>query len=158
LYIHNNTRNKHSCKNTREETEEMAEIKAILDNALPSVPGLVYRAINAHGDTLVDHAAGSRGLVANSSPMTPDTVFWLASCTKMITGIACMQLVEQGKLSLDDVPLVERIAPELQAVKVLDGDVHAGFRLVEKKRGITLRMLLSHTGVPSLFTSRATVV
>jgi hypothetical protein len=43
--------------------------------------------------------------------MTADTVFWIASCTKMIAGIACMQLVEQGKLALDDVELVEKIAP-----------------------------------------------
>ncbi len=43
--------------------------------------------------------------------MTADTVFWIASCTKMIVGIACMQLVEQGKLALDDVELVEKIAP-----------------------------------------------
>ena len=27
-----------------------------------------------------------------------DSVFWIASCTKMIGGIACMQLVEQGKV------------------------------------------------------------
>jgi CubicO group peptidase (beta-lactamase class C family) len=43
--------------------------------------------------------------------MTMDSVFWIASCTKMITGIACMQLVEQGKLSLDDGDQVEKIAP-----------------------------------------------
>lgn len=29
----------------------------------------------------------------------------------MITGIACMQLVEQGILALDDVELVERLRP-----------------------------------------------
>lgn len=78
--------------------------------------------------------------------MTLDSVFWMASCTKMITSIACMQLMEQGKLALDDVEVVERLAPELKEVKVLSGDSQSGFHLVEKERGITLRMLLTHTG------------
>lgn len=61
-----------------------------------------------------------------------------------------MQLVEQGKLSLDDVQQIETIAPELRDVKVLEGDMKSGFRLVGKERGITLRMLLNHTGTPPL--------
>lgn len=61
-----------------------------------------------------------------------------------------MQLVEQGKLFLDDVQQIETIAPELRDVKVLEGDMKSGFRLVGKERGITLRMLLNHTGTPPL--------
>lgn len=72
--------------------------------------------------------------------MTLDTVFWIASCTKLITSIACMQLVEQGKLALDDAKLVEKIAPELKDVKVIDNG-----KLVAKEGGVTLRMLLTHT-------------
>lgn len=74
--------------------------------------------------------------------MTLDSIYWIASCTKMIVGIAVMQLVEQGKLDLDDVELVERVCKELKDVKVLEADG----KLVEKKKGITLRMLLTHTG------------
>jgi len=51
-----------------------------------------------------------------------------------------MQLVEQGKLSLDDSGQVEKLAPELKAVQVFENG-----QLVPKKRAITLRMLLSHT-------------
>lgn len=112
----------------------------------PSIPGLVYQAVDRNGDILFSYASGRRGLTTSSSPMTVDTVFWLASCTKMITGIACMQLVEQGRLALDDVEQLERLAPELKEVKVLRGDVKNGFEMVDKDRGITLRMLLSHTG------------
>jgi CubicO group peptidase (beta-lactamase class C family) len=43
-------------------------------------------------------------------------------------------------LALDDVELVEKLAPELKAVQVWDNG-----KLVPKKKGITLRMLLSHT-------------
>ena len=65
----------------------------------------------------------------------------------MVAGIAAMQLVEQGKLSLDDAEQVGKIAPELVRAKVLKGfDENDKPILVEKERGITLRMLLSHTG------------
>jgi CubicO group peptidase (beta-lactamase class C family) len=53
-----------------------------------------------------------------------------------------MQLVEQGLLNLDDSDQVEKICPELKEVKVLQNDGS----LVEKRRGITLKMLLNHTG------------
>jgi len=60
----------------------------------------------------------------------------------MIAGIACMQLVEKGLLALDDASSVEQLCPELRDVKVLTSEG----KLVEKNRGITLRMLLTHTG------------
>jgi hypothetical protein len=55
---------------------------------------------NKDGNMIFSHAAGRRGVNSNE-PMTLDSVFWIASCTKMIGGIVCMQVVEQGKLSLD---------------------------------------------------------
>jgi CubicO group peptidase (beta-lactamase class C family) len=79
---------------------------------------------------------------ASQSTSQRDDIHWLASCTKLVTAIACMQLVEQGKLSLDDSGIVEKICPELGAVQVLQDDGS----LVDKKRPITLRMLLTHTG------------
>lgn len=58
-----------------------------------------------------------------------------------------MQLVEQGKLSLDDGNLAEEICPELKDVKIFEGKDNNGKPiLVEKKNRINLRMLLSHTG------------
>lgn len=69
-------------------------------------------------------------------------VYWLASCTKLVTSIACMQLVEKGVLSLDDADQLERLCPELKDVKVVDENG----ALTEKRGRITLRMLLSHTG------------
>lgn len=60
----------------------------------------------------------------------------------MITDIACMQLVEQGRLSFDDAGQIEHLCPELKEIQVLQKDG----RLVDKRRGITLRMLLSHIG------------
>lgn len=125
-------------------TEVVDSLKSKIDsvtNAAEGIPGTVFVATNKKGDVLFEHASGKIG-AGRDEPMTMDSVFWIASCTKMITGIACMQLVEQGKLALDDVEQVEKIAPELKAVQVLD----EGGKLVDKKKGITLRMLLNHTG------------
>jgi CubicO group peptidase (beta-lactamase class C family) len=74
------------------------------------IPGTVYCAVNKNGELIFQHASGVIGK-GKQEKMTMDTVFWIASCTKMVTGIACMQLVEQGKLALDDGDLVEKIAP-----------------------------------------------
>jgi CubicO group peptidase (beta-lactamase class C family) len=100
--------------------------------------------IDRNGKELFAHAGGTLGY-GSDKPMTLDNIFWIASCTKMLVGIACMQLVEKGSLSLDDSAQVERLCPELKAVKVLQDDG----TLVEKNRSITLRMLLSHSGMCS---------
>jgi CubicO group peptidase (beta-lactamase class C family) len=113
------------------------------------IPGLVMIAIDRNGDYIFEHASGTIG-AGIGKPMTLDTVFWIASCTKIIVTIAAMQLVEQGKLALDDVDLVETLAPELKDVKVLEEDPSGESRLVEKIGGITLRMLLTHTGMAPL--------
>lgn len=104
-------------------------------------------AVNRAGEELISHASG-RMSVDTPTPMTLDSVFWIASCTKMITGIACMQLVEQGKLTLDDAELVEGILPEVKRAVVFTGfDEKTGVPGVRKKEtGITLKMLLTHTG------------
>lgn len=78
---------------------------------------------------------------AEAAPMTLATAFWIASCSKAVTGIACMQLVETGVLRLDDGAQLEGLLPELRALKVLRAD-----RALEDKRvAVTLRMLLTHT-------------
>ncbi|PGH20406.1 hypothetical protein AJ80_03551 [Polytolypa hystricis UAMH7299] len=135
--------------------EAAAAIRKALDDACldqtNGLPGVTFLVADKSGKQLFSHAAGKRGQGVDEA-LTLDNVFWIASFTKLITTIACMQLIEQGKLSLDDVGLVERIAPELKEVKVLKEDGS----LVEKERGITLRMLLTHTaGFGYPFSSKA---
>jgi CubicO group peptidase (beta-lactamase class C family) len=93
--------------------EAIPQLKSQID-ALTSdptgAPGVVFAAVNKKGELVFEHASGKVG-AGKAEPMTMDNVFWIASCTKMITGIACMQLVEQGKLSLDDSDQVEKLAP-----------------------------------------------
>lgn len=115
----------------------------------PSIPGVIYQAVNRDGEILFNHASGFRGL-GHAEPMTFETTFWLASFTKLITSIACMQLVEQQKLLLDLPEVVDQLAPELTEVKVLERLPEGGFTLVPQKTAITLRMLMTHTGAINL--------
>jgi CubicO group peptidase (beta-lactamase class C family) len=106
------------------------------------VPGVV--AVAATGDgVLYEGAFGKRDL-AKGTDMTLDSVFWIASMTKALTATAAMQLVEQGKLKLDE-PM-GKLLPELAAPQVLEGFNDKGEpKLRPAKRPITLRMLLTHT-------------
>src|SRR5215469_5021167 len=63
------------------------------------VPGVVAMAANDKG-IIYEGAFGTRDL-AHGPEMTLDTMFRLASMTKAITSVAAMQLVEQGRLQLD---------------------------------------------------------
>ncbi|KAF5650026.1 beta-lactamase [Fusarium sp. NRRL 52700] len=108
------------------------------------IPGIVYSAFRNDGEPIFQHYSGLRG-VTSESPMSEETIFFMASFTKLATSVACMQLVEQGKLLLDDANQVEAICPELRDVKVLARNEDGKLELVEKVRRITLRMLLTHT-------------
>src|SRR5262249_48452075 len=106
------------------------------------IPGIVALAANDKGP-IYSGAFGVRSL-AQSQPMTVDSVFWIASMTKAVTTTAAMQMVEAGKLKLDQ-PASE-ILPELASPQVLEGFNAAGDpQLRPAKRAITLRQLLTHT-------------
>jgi uncharacterized protein YbbC (DUF1343 family)/CubicO group peptidase (beta-lactamase class C family) len=66
------------------------------------IPGAVVL-IGNHGRIVYDRALGSRQLAPREMPMTTDTIFDLASLTKVVaTTTAVMQLVERGRLALDN--------------------------------------------------------
>lgn len=70
--------------------------------------------------------------VESQEPATPDTCYRIASISKTFTAVAILQLVEQGKLNLDD--KVHTHLPWFDAkTKLTDS------------RSITIRHLLSHT-------------
>lgn len=68
------------------------------------------------------------------------------------TQVVCLQLVDEGILSLDDPDIVEKYCPELAKVPILERIEEDGKEITrEKKNRITLRMLLAHTaGKPHL--------
>ncbi|GAA4641731.1 serine hydrolase domain-containing protein [Pontixanthobacter gangjinensis] len=78
------------------------------------------------------------------TPMKLDTICQIASMTKALVSIAAMQLVEQGKLTLDG-PIGD-VLPELANPQVLTGFGEDGKpQLRAAARPITLRHLLTHT-------------
>ncbi|MGE4046655.1 MAG: serine hydrolase domain-containing protein [Acetobacteraceae bacterium] len=120
------------------------EIDRVLQQAVSDgrVPGVVAAAATADGPCY----AGAFGLRAlgGTQRMTEDTVFRIASMTKAMTAAAAMQIVEQGRLSLDQ-PAGE-ILPFLAEPKVLEGFDDSGKPRLRPARGtITLRKLLTHT-------------
>lgn len=119
-------------------------VQEILDRGVADgdVAGAVAMIIGPD-DTVAEAAAGERTL-GSGQPMTLDTVCWIASMTKAVTGTAAMQLVEQGRLDLD-APASD-VIPALGDVEVLDGFDAAGQPLTRPRKGeITLRNLLTHT-------------
>jgi CubicO group peptidase (beta-lactamase class C family) len=110
------------------------------------IPGVAYVAFRQDGEPIFEHYAGNRGISPGTPPMDAQTTFWLASFTKLVTSVVCMQLVENGVLKLDSSEQIESLCPELRDVKVLTRAADGKFSLVEKKTQITLRMLLNHTG------------
>jgi methyl acetate hydrolase len=122
----------------------IASVDKLFSQAVESkaMPGIVAVAATDKS-TVYEGAFGKREL-GKDAPMTVDSVVWIASMTKAITGTAAMQLVERGKLSLDR-PASE-VVPALSSAKVLEGfDASGQPRLRAPKRPITLRHLLTHT-------------
>src|SRR5437879_6030326 len=102
------------------QTEARQGIDGVLRRAVEAgeVPGVVALAADASG-TIYQGAFGVRSLDSGAA-MTLDTVFRIFSMTKAITCVAAMQLVEEGRLSLD-APLPDIGEPVLSAPQVLDG-------------------------------------
>jgi CubicO group peptidase (beta-lactamase class C family) len=106
------------------------------------VPGVVAVA-TTESDILYEGAFGLRAL-GKPDAMTLDSVFWIASMTKAVTSTAAMQLVEQGKLSLDEP--IGGLLPQLAALQILEGFDESGApRFRPAREPITLRRLLTHT-------------
>lgn len=82
--------------------------------------------------------------VLSTTPITPDTTMWIASCTKLMTAIASLQCVERGLLNLDDD--VSSILPEFKNPQILVGfeDDSGKPILKDAKNKLTLRLLLTH--------------
>src|SRR6476661_6144913 len=72
------------------------------------VPGIC--AVVVHGDQVVQARALGLADIASARPMTSETAFLWFSMTKIVTATAVMQLVERGRLGLDDA--VRSFVPE----------------------------------------------
>jgi methyl acetate hydrolase len=97
-----------------------------------------------HG--VIAAAATDKGMIFEGAAgdLRTNSVIWIASMTKAVTGAAVMQLVERGKLSLD-APAAD-VLPEIAKKEVLVSiDADGTVRTRPSARPITLRHLLTHT-------------
>ena len=121
-------------------------VQAILDGGVDDgdVAGATAQIVTA-GDVLCSAAAGVRSVDDDAAgSMTTDTVCWIASMSKAVTGAAAMQLVERGELQLD-APASD-VLSVLGEVGVLEGfDADGRPQVRPARTPITLRHLLTHT-------------
>jgi len=121
------------------DTAVFAKAKTDLEADVKSgtIPGAVL--LIAKGGQVVDvTAVGTEG-PRDADPMTPETIFRIYSMSKPIVSIATMQLVEEGKIALEDP--ISKYIPEFASPKVLEKD---GKTTRPAAREITVRDLLSH--------------
>jgi methyl acetate hydrolase len=126
-------------------TETIKKIDTVLKQTVEAAggaPGVVAMATDRKAN-FYEGAAGRREL-GKDQPMTKDSVMAIFSTTKAMTGTCIMQLVEEGKIRLDDA--AKKYVPEIAELQVLDGFDAAGQpKTRPPKRDITLNDLMLHT-------------
>ncbi|MEL0152064.1 MAG: serine hydrolase domain-containing protein, partial [Halieaceae bacterium] len=124
--------------------QPMAKAAAVLDQKIAE--GKLNFAVAAVGDAggqTWSHAAGYQD-AEKTKPAGPDNIIQIASMTKLVTTIAALQLVEQGKLDLDTP--ISAYAPELNELQILKGFAADDSPIFEKaNRAPTARELMTHT-------------
>jgi len=93
--------------------------------------------------------------LASNKPMPKDGLFWIASMSKPITGVAILMLMEEGKVRLNDP--VSKFIPEFRGMKVAvmedrpagpapanNPDAPPAYYTVPASREITIQDLLTH--------------
>jgi len=104
-----------------------------------------------HGQVAQVNTIGWRN-IAEKAPMQRNTIFRIASMTKPITSVAILQLVEEGKIKLDDP--ITKWAPEFAGMKVLKTAEGPLDEVYDSPRDITFDDLLTHrAGLAYGFTS-----
>ena len=111
------------------------------------IPAAVMGKVLKNG-TMKFYSFGNEKWDDDTKKADENTVFDIASMTKAITSVAILQLVESGKISLDD--SVSKYIPEIRDLKII---TETNFK--EPVKAITIRNLLSHTsGIGYWFTNQ----
>ncbi len=116
------------------EAKSIANIKKLIYKYLKKMntPGISI-SVAKDGKLLYHQGFGARNLEKNL-PMTPSTMIGIGSCTKSFTALGVMQLVEEGKFSLED-----------------DVSTLLDIEMPKLTTSIKLKHILSHSsGIPAL--------
>jgi CubicO group peptidase (beta-lactamase class C family) len=120
-----------------------------IDKAVESgkVPGVAIAAIDKSGSMLFSHTSGPVNVIEPAKGSVGlDSVFALASCTKLVTTVAALQCVDRGWVTLD--AALDEHLPELTSLDLIGpkaGDETGYVLSTPQRRGISLRELLTHT-------------
>jgi CubicO group peptidase (beta-lactamase class C family) len=127
--------------------EKLAKVGEFFKNEVASgkIPGAIVL-IRQHGKPVYHEFFGVQDVVSKA-PMTDQTIFRLSSMTKAITSVVAVQLIDEGKLKLDD-PIAKYI-PSFTNVKVgVEKKAEDGTKtleLVPPDRPPTVLDLMRHT-------------
>lgn len=112
LYGCGSSNSNNSTPNPNPSAPDFAPLReAMQDNLANNNAAAVSLAIYKDGEIVFAEAFGEK-VKGGGEPVTPDTLFQLGSTTKMFTGVAALQLVEQGVISLDD--KLVNVLPQIQ--------------------------------------------
>ena len=129
-----------SCQNNFEK-DVLNKVKST------EIPAVVMGKINKDGS--MDFFSNGPSRWDRNDTINEKNIFSIASMTKALGSVAALQLVEQGKITLDE-PLDEYL-PNMSSRKILTQDN----KIIEPINSITLRHLLTHTaGFGYWFTSK----
>jgi methyl acetate hydrolase len=126
------------CKTEKQESKvalDELSLKSYFQNS--KLPAAMMGYTNKEGK--MDWHAFGPSVWGGKDTVSEENIFRIFSMTKAITSVAALQLVEKGLIGLDD-PL-DNLMPEMTAIPIL---TETG-ELVEAKKPITLRHLLTHT-------------
>ena len=117
--------------------EENIQLKVQTEINKTQIPAVVMGKVTKDGKMQFYSKGPSRW--DRSDTINENNIFRIASMTKALGSVAALQLVEQGKITLDE-PLDEYL-PEMSSIKIL-GKKN---QIVNPQKSITLRHLLTHT-------------
>lgn len=135
-----------------------SKIKPLFETTVKErrLPGVGAFVVDSTGKRLLNATAGKLNLDdEQSGDFTPDTPVPIFSCTKLVTCIAALQLVEQGKISLSD--SAEKYFPQISEIQVLESITPASsssdgkpaaeqnLKWSKPKSPPTIHQLLTHT-------------
>ena len=121
-----------------------SSIDAVLRSAVEQAKILAVAAISGTDHSMTYSGAFGTRDASSGLALANDSIFSIASMTKAITSVAAMQLVERGKVTLDEPAF--RHVPELGSLQVLEGFDAAGKPVLRAAaKPVTLRQLLTHT-------------
>ncbi|MEM8485222.1 MAG: serine hydrolase domain-containing protein [Bacteroidota bacterium] len=124
-------------------TTGVAELDTYFEEfvAAQKIPGVTY-AIAHHGKIEVMRSIGYQD-IENQTPVTDSTIYRIASMTKIVTSVAVLQLIESGKIALDDP--ISRYIPELSNQRVLVDVEKPDGPTEPATQAMTVKQLLMHT-------------